>query len=79
MQTVINRLKDESGAAIASALMVLVLLAGVTAGVTALVITDTRVRALDGTRTQAFYAAHAALEQLTADLGDLFAKDYANR
>ncbi len=77
MQTVINRMKDESGAAIASALMVLVLLAGVTAGVTALVITDTRVRALDGTRTQAFYAAHAALEQLTADLGDLFAKDYA--
>jgi hypothetical protein len=77
MQTFIGRLKDESGAAIASALMVLVLLAGVTAGVTALVITDTRVRALDGTRIQAFYVVHAGLEQLTADLGDLFAKDYA--
>ncbi len=77
MQTFIGKLKDDTGAAIASALMVLVLLAGVTAGVTALVITDTRVRALDGTRTQAFYVVHAGLEQLTADLGDLFAKDYA--
>ncbi len=77
MQRVIRRLKDDSGVAIASALMVLVLLAGVTAGVTALVITDTRVRALDGTRTQAFYVTHAALEQLTADLGDLFAVNYA--
>ncbi len=77
MQKFIVKLKDESGAALASALMVLVLLAGVTAGVTALVITDTKVRALDGTRTQAFYAVHGALEQLTADLGDLFATDYA--
>ena len=77
MQKLIARFKDEKGVAIASALMVLVLLAGVTAGVTALVITDTRVRALDGTRTQAFYAVHAGLEQLTADLGDLFAANYA--
>jgi hypothetical protein len=77
MQKFTSRLKDDSGAALASALMVLVLLAGVTAGVTALVITDTRVRALDGTRTQAFYAVHGALEQLTADLGDLFAADYS--
>jgi hypothetical protein len=77
MQKFLGRLKDETGAAIASAMMVLVLLAGVSAGMMALVITDTRVRALDGTRTQAFYAVHAGLEQLTADLGDLFAKDYA--
>src|SRR5690606_11701382 len=47
------------------------------AGFTALVITDTRVRELDSTRTQSFYAVHAGLEQLTADLGDLFANNVA--
>ena len=34
-------------------------------------------RSLDGTRTQAFYVAHAGLEKLTADLGDLFAANFA--
>jgi hypothetical protein len=58
-----------------AALLVLVLMSGIVAGVTALTITDARVRALDGTRTQAFYVAHAGLEKLTADLGDLFRTD----
>ena len=40
-------------------------------------IVDTQVRSLDGTRTQAFYVAHAGLEKLTADLGDLFSVNFA--
>jgi hypothetical protein len=67
----------EQGIALLSALLVMLLMAGVTAGFTALVITDTRVRMLDSTRTQSFYAVHAGLEQLTADLGDLFAANVA--
>src|SRR6476620_2328433 len=67
----------ESGAAVVAAMLVLVLMAGLTAGLTALIITDTRVRSLDGTRTQAFYVAHAGLERLTSDLGDLFETNYA--
>jgi hypothetical protein len=67
----------ESGAAVVSAMFVLVLMAGLTAGLTALIITDTKVRSLDGTRTQAFYVAHAGLERLTSDLGDLFETNYA--
>jgi hypothetical protein len=55
----------------------MLLMAGVAAGFAALVITDTRVRALDNSRTQAFYAVHAGLEQLTSDLGDLFANNVA--
>ena len=58
----------ESGAAVVAAMLVLVLMAGLTAGLTALIITDTKVRSLDGTRTQSFYVAHAGLERLTADL-----------
>ncbi len=57
--------------------MIVVLMAGLTAGITALVIADTQVRALDGTRTQAFYVTHAGLEKLTADLGDLFSVNFA--
>jgi hypothetical protein len=72
-----RRTEKEQGAALLSALLVMLLMAGVTAGFTALVVTDTRVRILDSTRTQAFYAVHAGLEQLTADLGDLFAANVA--
>jgi hypothetical protein len=68
---------DERGAALLSSLLVMLLMAGVTAGFTALVITDTKVRSLDSARTQAFYAVHAGLEKLTADLGDLFAVNVA--
>lgn len=72
-----NQDDREQGIALLSALLVMLLMAGVTAGFTALVITDTRVRMLDSTRTQSFYAVHAGLEQLTADLGDLFAANVA--
>ena len=72
-----RRSKDERGAALLSSLLVMLLMAGVTAGFTALVITDTRVRQLDSSRTQSFYAVHAGLEKLTADLGDLFAANVA--
>jgi hypothetical protein len=69
--------RSDAGAALVSALFVLVLMAGLTAGLTALIITDTKVRSLDGTRTQSFYVAHAGLERLTAALGDLFNTNYA--
>jgi hypothetical protein len=68
--------RDE-GTALLTSMLVLVLMVGITAGLTALVITDTRVRSLDGTRTQSFYAAHAGLERLTSDLGDLFRTNFA--
>src|SRR5689334_19572763 len=67
----------ESGAALLSAMFVMLLMAGITAGFTALALTDTRVRSMDNTRTQSFYAVHAGLEQLTSDLGNLFAANVA--
>jgi hypothetical protein len=68
---------DDAGAALTGAMLVTLLMAAITAGFTALVITDARVRYLDGTRTQAFYTAHAGLEKLTADLGNLFDLNFA--
>ena len=73
----IRRSRDDRGVALLSALFVMLLMSAITAGFVALVITDTKVRSLDSTRTQAFYAVHAGLEKLTADLGDLFAANVA--
>ena len=72
-----RRADGEEGAALLTALLIMLLMAAVTAGFTALVITDNRVRSLDSTRTQSFYAVHAGLEKLTADLGDLFTTTFA--
>ena len=77
MKERITKWVDETGAALTGAMLVTLLMAAITAGFTALVITDSRVRYLDGTRTQSFYVAHAGLEKLTADLGDLFANNFA--
>ena len=65
-------LRNESGIALVSALLVLLLMSSLMVGFVAMATTDTRVRAISGSRTQAFYFAHAGLEKLTADIGDLF-------
>ena len=69
--------RADAGIALVSSLLVLLLLAALTVGFTAMAVMDGRVRNLVGTRTQAFYAAQAGLEQLTANLGDLFASNFA--
>jgi hypothetical protein len=68
---------DETGIALVSALLVLLLMSSLMVGFMAMAMADTRTRAISGARTQAFYAAHAGLEQLTADLGDLFQANFA--
>lgn len=72
-----RRLRGEDGIALVSALLVLLLMSSLMVGFMAMATADTRTRAITGARTQAFYAAHAGLEQLTADLGDLFATNFA--
>lgn len=68
---------NETGVALISALLLTLLLSAVLAGLTAIVVGDSRLRRLDLARGDAFYAAHAGLEKLTADLGDLFSADFA--
>jgi hypothetical protein len=67
----------EHGMAMVAVLVVLMLVAGMIAGFTTMVITEQRVQRTDRDRVQAFYAAHAGLEQATADLGLLFAADFS--
>jgi hypothetical protein len=68
---------DERGVALVAVLLVLMLTSAVLAGFLFTATTDVRLRGTDRSRTRALYAAHGALEKLTADLGDLFATDFA--
>ncbi len=64
--------RDEKGIALIAALLVTMLMAALAAGFTAVVMGDNRYRIIDRNRNQAFYAASAGIEKLTADLGSLF-------
>jgi hypothetical protein len=65
----------ERGIALVVVMLILVLATSVLAGFLMTVTSDVRLRGVDRSRAQAWYAAHAGLEKLTSDLGDLFAGD----
>lgn len=68
---------DETGAALITVLLLISLSLAMLGGFSTLVVTDQRLRSTDRDRTQAFYGAHGALEQLTADLWNLFVENAA--
>jgi hypothetical protein len=68
---------DESGMAIITSILVLMLASGLMAGMFAAVIADQRSHATDRDQTQAYAAAHAGLEKLTSSLGRLFESDFS--
>lgn len=72
-----TRRADETGVALIAALLLTLLMSAVLVGLTAIVVSDSRLRRLDLAKGDAFYAAHAGLEKLTADLGDLFSSNFA--
>lgn len=63
---------DERGMALLSAVMVMMLVSALAAGFVATVMSDQQAGGVNRDQTQAYAAAHAGLEKLTADLGDLF-------
>ena len=71
------RHRDESGVALISALLVLLLMSALLVGFVALVTSDQRAGFATRDQTLAYSAAHAGLEQLTSDLGGLFAANFA--
>lgn len=77
MSTTTMRTHSERGIALLTTLLLIVLISGLLVGFTAVVTSDQRFRGTDRTRTAAFYSAHAGLEKLTADLGNLFNGTFA--
>ena len=57
----------EDGVAMITTLMVLVLVSALMVGFITAIVADQRASGLDRDQTQAYAAAHAGLEQLTAD------------
>src|SRR3979409_512649 len=66
------RQTNESGIAMITTLLVLMLISALLVGFTTVVMSDQRYRFIDRDRGQAFYAASGGLEKMTADLGNLF-------
>jgi hypothetical protein len=67
----------ESGVALLTAIMVLMLMSALLLGFVAVVNTDQTSNGIGRDQTQAYAGAHAGLEKLTADLGKLFTTNYA--
>ena len=62
----------ESGMALVSALLIMMLLSALLVGFFALIVADQEATGVTRDQTQAYAAAHAGLENLTADLGGMF-------
>jgi hypothetical protein len=71
--------KNESGIALISALLILVLMGVLLEGFIVAVNSDQQLIGVDREQNRAFYGALAGLEQLTANLGTLFDTNYAPR
>ncbi len=65
-------LAGERGMALISTVLVMALISAVLVGFMAIVVADQQVGGLNRDQTQAYAAAHAGLEKLTSDLGDVF-------
>ena len=66
------RSSNQHGIALITTLLVMALMSALLVGFTAVVMSDQRYRFIDHDRGQAFYAASAGVEKMTADLGNLF-------
>jgi hypothetical protein len=74
---VIRLFRAERGVALIAVILLLMLTAAVATAFTAVVMSEQRLQMIERGRSEAFYAAHGALEKLTADLGTLFGTTYA--
>ena len=67
----------ESGVALLSAILILMLMSALLIGFIAMVNSDQAASGINRDQTQAYAAAHAGVEKMTADLGQLFQANFA--
>lgn len=65
---------SESGAALATAIFLMAILAAIAMSVLAVVNTESRIAGSDLQRTQTFYAGAAGIEKMTSDFSNLFSR-----
>ncbi len=71
------RRKRQTGIALITTVLVLMLMSALLVGFTMMVMSDTRLGTRERDRTQALYGAHAGQEKMTSDLGTLFSANAA--
>src|SRR5437899_5107109 len=72
-----NRLTGESGIALLTSLLLMMLIFSLSAGFIFLVTSGQQMTGLSNGQTRAFYGAEAGMEKMTADLGTLFDNTYS--
>jgi hypothetical protein len=75
MRTYSNR--SQGGIALITVMLIMLLMSALLVGFTVSVMSEARLSGIDKDYKRAFYGAQAGMEQLTANLGTLFAANYA--
>ena len=70
-------LRDDAGVALITSLLLLFLMSSLLVGFCMLLITNQQLSGSNNDDVTAFYAAEAGMEQMTANLGDLFGQTYS--
>ena len=76
-QFFVSGARSDRGIAMVTTLLVMLLVSTLLVGFTAAIMSDQRFRGFDRDRAVAFYGAHAGLEKLTTDLGNMFQTNFA--
>jgi hypothetical protein len=77
MKPVNTTMRKQSGIALITTLLLLLLMSAMVVGFMLLVTEGQRLSGLNNEQSKAFYGAESGMEKLTADLGTLFAANYA--
>lgn len=77
MRTRHKKLNRQSGIALLTTLLLLILMSSLMVGFILLVMSGQRLSGMNNESSKAFYGAEAGMEKLTADLGTLFNANYA--
>jgi hypothetical protein len=77
MRTSHKKLDRQSGIALLTTLLLLILMSSLMVGFILLVMSGQRLSGMNNESSKAFYGAEAGMEKLTADLGTLFNANYA--
>ena len=72
-----KRLRRDAGIALLTAILMLLLMSSLLVGFSVLLYTDIQLSGASNDQVRAFYGAEAGMEQMTANLGNLFSKNYS--
>ena len=72
-----KRVRPDSGIALITTILLLLLMSSLLVGFSVLLYTDIQLSGASNDQVRAFYGAEAGMEQMTANLGNLFSKNYS--